>query len=214
MDLINKYLSVNNDVDLNRIYIGGCSNGGFMSLNMVIKHPDFFAASYHICEIYAYNYFKKDDDGIYVQDKNSKILTAKVQTDKRYFTDDKMNLIKDLPIWFIQSANDDTVVPKLFSLPAYRQMLKLGAKNTWYSYFKTVEGTDIPGQNYCGHWSWVYFFNDQVTRVQNREKIMNSTDNETFGFEPTNDGGGCEKAADDKGSYDSIFSWLNAQVNH
>ena len=68
MDLIKKYLEVNIDVDLNRIYIGGCSNGGFMSMNMIIKHPDFFAAFYHICEIYAYYYFKKDENGLYIHD--------------------------------------------------------------------------------------------------------------------------------------------------
>ncbi|KAK8871224.1 hypothetical protein M9Y10_009138 [Tritrichomonas musculus] len=215
MDLLKDYLSKNPDVDQNRIYIGGCSNGGFMSLNMVISHPDFFAASYHICEIYAYNYFQRDEKGDYIQDKNnSEILTAKIPTDKRYFTDEKMNSIKDSPMWFIQSDNDGTVVPKLFSFPSYRQLLKLGGKNIWYSYFKTVEGTDMPGEDYNGHWSWVYFFNDQVTRVQNRDKIKNSTDNEKFGFEPKNEGGGSEKAVDDKGTYDSIFAWLNAQVKH
>lgn len=48
----------------------------------------------------------------------------------------------------------------------------------------------IHGQNY---WSWLVF------KIE--KKILNSTDNETFGFEPTNEGGGCEKATDDKGSY-------------
>lgn len=97
MDLIKKYLEVNIDVDLNRIYIGGCSNGGFMSMNMIIKHPDFFAAFYHICEIYAYYYFKKDENGLYIHDKNH-LLTAKIPSEKRYFTDEKMNSIINLPI--------------------------------------------------------------------------------------------------------------------
>lgn len=34
MDLLNDYLSKNSDVDINRIYIGGCSNGGFIPYNI------------------------------------------------------------------------------------------------------------------------------------------------------------------------------------
>ena len=43
-------------------------------------------------------------------------------------------------------------------------------------------------------------------------KILNSSDQETFGYVANNEGGGTQKAADDKGTYESIFAWLNAQV--
>lgn len=130
----------------------------------------------------------------------------------RWFTDEKMELVKELPMWLIAAADDDTVLPHLFSLPAYKQLLKIGAKNAWFSFFRNVEGDDIKGMRYNGHWSWIPLFNDKVTRVQNPEKIVNSDDNAKFGFVPNNDGGGTLNAHDDKGTYNSIFAWLNAQV--
>lgn len=215
IDSINYYLKQNTDVDRNRIYIGGCSNGGYMSMNLLIHFPEMFAASYQACEAYAYMVFKKDEDGKYVHMEDNPAPTAVYQTDERHFTDEKMNKIKDLPIWLIASHDDDTVLPYIFEMPTYKQLLKLGAKNVWFSYFETVEGILLPGVKFNGHWSWVRFFNDQVTKVQDREKIMNSADDDkSFGFVPSNDGGGSQEASDEKGTYKSIFAWLNAQVKH
>lgn len=215
-DTIQNYLKKNEDVDKNRIYIGGCSNGGYMSMNMVIKYPNFFAATYQTCEAYAYMVFKRDENGNYIHEKNNKSPTAVVQTNERYFTDEKMNLIKNLPIWLIASYDDDTVLPNLFSLPTYRQLLKIGHKNAWFSLFKTIEGDDIKGLKYNGHWSWIPLFNDKVFHVQNPDLVLNSDDNDVnSGFVPNNDGGGSLNANDDNGSYNSIFAWMNAQIkNH
>ena len=49
---IDHYLEQNPDVDPYRVYIGGCSNGGYMTMNMVIRNPHFFAAAYPTCEAY------------------------------------------------------------------------------------------------------------------------------------------------------------------
>lgn len=215
IDTINNYLKKNQDVDNNRIYLGGCSNGGYMSMNLCIEYPEMFAATYQTCEAYAYKVFKKDENGHYKHIENNKSPTAVYQSNERYFTDEKMELIKNLPIWLIASEDDDTVLPYLFSMPSYKQLLNIGAKNCWFSYFKTVESVNIPGLRCNGHWSWVRFFNDQVTRVQNRDMILNSNDEKNFGFVASNNGGGSEKAHDEKGTYESIFAWLNAQVkNH
>lgn len=48
--------------------------------------------------------------------------------------------------------------------------------------------------------------------MQDREKILNSTDTKNYGFVATNDGGGTKEASDEKGTYKSIFAWLNSQV--
>ena len=50
--LIDAYIEENGDIDMSRIYVGGCSNGGFMTVNMIFNFPDFFAAAYPVCEAY------------------------------------------------------------------------------------------------------------------------------------------------------------------
>jgi len=40
-----------NGIDRDRIYVAGCSNGGYMSLKMTTVHPSLFAASVPICGV-------------------------------------------------------------------------------------------------------------------------------------------------------------------
>ena len=71
-------MAANPAIDTDRIYIGGCSNGGYMTMEMVITYPDYFAAAYPICEAYA-------DNAI---------------------TDEQLERVKNLPIWFIYAEDD------------------------------------------------------------------------------------------------------------
>lgn len=135
---IDNYLELNPDVDPYRIYIGGCSNGGFMTMHMLIRHPHFFAAAYPICEAYA--------------DRN--------------ISDIEIQQLAEENIWFVQSYDDTTVDPKSYCIPTYQRLLKAGAKNVWMSMFETVQGIDNPGQKLFGHFSWCYVFNDVVTGSQ------------------------------------------------
>ncbi|MCI7812077.1 MAG: prolyl oligopeptidase family serine peptidase [Lachnospiraceae bacterium] len=199
MDTIADYVDSHPDVDPNRIYLGGCSNGGYMTMNMIINYPDYFAAAYPNCEAYAFYEYEKNEDGTYKQDGTV--------TETRWVTDEKIEAIKDIPIWFVLSVNDPVVDPKAYELPTYRALVQAGAENTWLSLFETIEGTDSEGTEYMGHFAWVKLFNNEVTGVQDREAIAASTDNETFGAAPTNNGGG-ELAA---GEFTNIFAWLNAQ---
>lgn len=48
--LIDEFINVHTDIDRNRIYLGGCSNGGFMTMRMIIDYPGFFAAAFPVCE--------------------------------------------------------------------------------------------------------------------------------------------------------------------
>lgn len=50
--LIDSYVQSNPDIDTDRIIIGGCSNGGYMTMRMVIDHPEYFAAAFPICEAF------------------------------------------------------------------------------------------------------------------------------------------------------------------
>ena len=208
MDTINAYLDSNPDVDRSRIYLGGCSNGGYMAMNMLVSYPDVWAAAYPNCEAYAWAVYERDDSGAYVFDANgSYTLTA-----ERWLTDEKIQAIKDIPIWFVNAYTDPVVYPPFFSMPAYRALLQAGAENAWYSMFETVEGTDDPSVTYIGHFAWVYTFNNQVTGVQDREAIAEGPEDEIMGFAPDNNGGGAFQAMDaDGNSYDNLFVWMNAQ---
>ena len=135
---IDHYVQQNPDVDPRRLYIGGCSNGGYMTMNMLLRHPRFFAAAYPTCEAYA----------------NAAI------------SDQQIRQLAEENIWFVQSYDDTTVNPRQYCIPTYQRLVEAGAPNVWISMFENVTGTDTPGQRLFGHFSWVYVFNDQVTGAQ------------------------------------------------
>ena len=135
MDLIRNYVDGNKDVDTNRIYLGGCSNGGFMTMNMILHYPEYFAAAYPICEAY---------------------------TDA-WISDEMLEQIKDLPIWFTHAANDPTVKPQTHTVATVERLREMGASNLHFSYFDDVHDTsgNYEGYQYNGHWSWLYTLNNQ-----------------------------------------------------
>ncbi|WP_049945974.1 prolyl oligopeptidase family serine peptidase [Butyrivibrio sp. LC3010] len=137
--LIDDYVSSHSNIDSDRIIIGGCSNGGYMTMDMIMNYPDFFAAAYPICEAYT----------------NSGI------------TDEQLEKIKSLPIWFIYAENDTTVDPANFEVPTIKRLRDIGA-NIHTSIFKDVHDTsgkynssDGGAYQFMGHWSWIYFFNNE-----------------------------------------------------
>ncbi len=154
--LIDAYIEENGDIDMDRIYVGGCSNGGFMTVNMIINYTDFFAAAYPVCEAY----------------------------DAKWLTDEAVEALTDLPIWFTHSANDNTVsiynkeggswtAPATPTTPQdaytnnlYIRLINAGAENVHYSLFESV---NVDGVNYDGHWSWIYTLRDECVNVQPTE---------------------------------------------
>ena len=135
---IDEYLDQHPDVDRNRIYLGGCSNGGFMTMHMLIRHPRYFAAAYPTCEAY---------------------------TDQ-YISDHEIKSLAEENIWFVQSYDDTTVDARTHCIPTFQRLMKAGAKNVWMSMFEDVQGIDNPGMKLFGHFSWCYLFNDAVTMSQ------------------------------------------------
>ena len=134
--LIDNYIKENGDIDTKRIYVGGCSNGGYMTMEMAVTYGDFFRAFYPCCEAYS----------------------------DSFLTDEDVQKLKDYPMWFIHAANDTTVDPSSFVLPTYDRLIKAGGKDIHLSYFTDVRGTDgnPNGNNYMGHYSWIYIFRDEV----------------------------------------------------
>ena len=133
---IDKYIADNGDIDMNRIFVGGCSNGGYMTMEMAITYGDFFRAFYPCCEAYS----------------------------DSFVTDDDIQKLKNYPMWFIHAANDTTVNANNFVIPTYQRLKEAGAKDLHFSYFTDVTGTDgnPAGNSYQGHYSWIYIFRDEV----------------------------------------------------
>ena len=139
---IDYYVALNPDVDPKRIYLGGCSNGGYMTMNMLIRNPKFFAAAYPTCEAY---------------------LDANI-------SDNEIKALAEENIWIVQSYDDTTVDPKTHCIPTFQRLVKAGAKNVWMSLFENVQGIDNPGQKLMGHFSWCYLFNDAVRKSQEQSE--------------------------------------------
>ena len=140
MNLIKHYVNTNDDIDTNRIYVGGCSNGGFMTMSLILDNPEYFAAAYPICE--AYN--------------------------DSWISEEELEGIKGLPIWFTYAMNDSTVDPETTSISTISRLIDYGAKDIKVSKFDNVVDTsglykDSEGNpyEYNGHWSWLYAFNDE-----------------------------------------------------
>lgn len=147
--LIDKFLSKHPTIDRSRIYIGGCSNGGYMTMNMVMQYPEFFAAAYPICEAYK-------DSGI---------------------TDGQLESLRGLPMWFVYAQNDTTVPPAEYAAPTIARLNAMGMP-PHTSVFADVHDTsgrytDASGApyQYMGHWSWIYFFRNECTDAATGESL-------------------------------------------
>jgi predicted esterase len=139
---IDDFVANHPDVDRNRIYLGGCSNGGYMTVAMLMRYPKFFAAAYPTCEAYM----------------------------NQYISDNDIALLAEENIWIVQSYDDQTVDPKTHCIPMFQRIVKAGGKNVWMSMFENVQGIDNPGQKLLGHFSWCYLFNDAVTHSQEQSE--------------------------------------------
>ena len=142
MDCIEDFVSRNENIDRDRIYIGGDSNGGFMTMRMFLDHPDYFAAAFPVCEALY-------DETI---------------------TDEDIAGIKDKALWFTHAKNDPVVKPSETVEPTYKRLIAAGAKNVHFTYwdnikdihegFKDQEGNPF---EYIGHFAWIPLLNDDCT---------------------------------------------------
>ena len=140
-NLIKKYVSENN-INSNRIYIGGASNGGSMTMNMILNYPDYFAAAYFASEGYA----------------------------DRHISDSQIETIKNIPLWFVYAEGDEINNPSKTTKATYERLIKANALNVHLSYYPNGV-VDISGNYkklddnssayvYSSHWSWVYLLDN------------------------------------------------------
>ena len=109
-----------------------------MTVNLILRHPDYFAAAYPVCAAYG----------------------------SEFITDAQIQDIKNLPVWFTYARNDTVVDPAISSVPIIQRLRDGGAGNIHVSEFADVHDTsgrykDGNGESYPyqGHWSWIYVFN-------------------------------------------------------
>ena len=146
MALIKDYVSNHSDIDTNRIYIGGDSNGGYMTMVMARDYGSYFAAAMPTCEAL----------------KDSMITDADIQK------------MKDVPIWFTAAKTDPLVGVDKYINPTYDRLVKAGAKNVHKSLFdKVLDATGLYKKSdgtpyeYFGHSSWIYVYNNECKDTVN-----------------------------------------------
>lgn len=139
--MIDEFIDRNDaGIDRKRVYIGGDSNGGFMTMRMIIDYPKMWAAAFPVCEA----------------------LYDKTISDK------DIQKIKHIPIWFTHASSDPVVSPTDTAVPAYERLKAAGAENLHFTYWdKVVDLYDLfkdengePYQ-YNGHFTWIYVFNNE-----------------------------------------------------
>lgn len=136
---IDEFVGQHDGIDRDRIYIGGDSNGGFMTMRMLIDYPDYFAAAFPVCEA---------------------LLSEKI-------SDEQIAYLKDKPIWFTHAKNDPVVVPEEFVVRTYERLMAAGAGDVHFTFWDKIcdihEGfVDEKGEpyEYFGHAAWIPMLND------------------------------------------------------
>lgn len=149
--VIDEFIDFHPDIDRDRVYIGGCSNGGFMTMRMLLSYPDFFAAAYPVCEALRPSDFSEQD----------------------------IENLKHLPMWFTQAENDPIVPSDGLVLPLVRRLKAAGAENVHVSLFERIvdqSGLHKDGQGrpleYMGHFSWIHTFNDDCVYDLDGTRVM------------------------------------------
>ena len=148
---IDEFVANNPAVDTERIYIGGDSNGGFMTVRMVLDYPDFFAAAFPVCEALP----------------------------DRCISDEELAKIKDLPIWFVAAKTDTLVPPAEYAEPTYQRLKALGNPDVHFSYWDKIEDlhgladpVDGKPYEYFGHFSWIPVFNNDCDFDYDGSKVV------------------------------------------
>lgn len=237
-DAIDAYLEHNTDVDTNRIYIGGCSNGGYMTVNMLVNYPEMFAAAYPICEGYSYYLFECNEDGTYIQGKSAMPFGNFSFGDDEGFGESSGNAApqeEDAAAKEQITAFDGSVYADAGLWMTSEKIEALKQAPAWYivsadDFLINPAGFVLPtyrallqaGAEHChlsvyaskGHFVWVPFFQDNVTGVQDAAAMAEGSippvsDATTDAYPVVpTDEGGGTFAAE---GYTSVFAWLNAQ---
>lgn len=136
--LIDEFVAAHDDIDPDRVVIGGLSNGGFMTLRMLIDYPGFFSAGVGCCA------------PLYEEAQTPEVVAAIART----------------PLWLVQSKDDFIVDARQTVFPLYRKLVDAGAEVhlTCYDHVEDLTGRykdelGNPRRSF-GHGVWIHVFND------------------------------------------------------
>lgn len=203
-NLIKNYVDTHSDIDANRVYIGGCSNGGWMTVEMLSKHGEYFAAAFPIAVPF---------------DKSAGLTEAEFAK------------LVNVPMWITHAQNDNTVAineintdytqwPMVTttigaakdanSNQLYIELLKAGATKVYYSLFEnvTVESGD-DAASYDGHYSWVYTLRDECSKVQAK---TGTGENGAFTLADLSKDSNATVTLTEGGEAVTLWGWIAAQA--
>jgi predicted peptidase len=147
MALFKHYIQNHPQIDTDRIYVGGCSNGGYMSQKLLLENPDYFAAAFPSALAYFAEFLSEED----------------------------LRILADQSIWYIHAKDDPITEASKTVIPTYQRLLEAGAKEVHLSLYDHV--IDLYGlyggenYHYNGHFSWIYSHRNHCEKVINGKKI-------------------------------------------
>lgn len=149
-ECIDEFVKAHKDIDPKKIYVGGFSNGGFMTVKLVLEYPGYFAACMPMCELYR-------------------------TTD---LSDDDIKTIAQTPMWISQCRNDPAVPPECSPFMLYKRLKEAGAE-VHMSFFSEIRDTsglfkDREGKDfrYNSHFVWIYANNDYCQYDIDGSKVL------------------------------------------
>lgn len=140
MRLIDDFITAHRSIDPSRIYVGGLSNGGFMTIRLLRDFPGFFAGAIAVCT----PWFHEN-------------LTPEV-----------LEAVKQTPLWLIHCKTDTLVPVHDTALPLYHALKTAGAEVHMSLFDKLVDLTgrykdqlSRPRESF-GHCVWIHAYNDDA----------------------------------------------------
>ncbi len=139
MALINRFVQANPRIDPERIYLGGCSNGGFMAFRLLLDNPGFFAAAFTACEAFL----------------------------DEWIGDGELKALARVPLRLVHARSDNTVPYIRSSQPLARRLTEFGARDVDAFFPEAIldpsgryrDKDGNPFAYHC-HFSWIYALND------------------------------------------------------
>ncbi len=158
MALIRGFIARNPGIDPSRVYIGGCSNGGYMALRLILDNPGFFAAAFPACEAF------RDD----------------------WIGEPELAALREIPLRLVHAKSDNTVPCAPYTETLHRRLVSSGARDAKAFFPEAIvdpsgrhkDAAGNPFVYHC-HFSWIYALNDacdfgdgeSLTRWLARQKL-------------------------------------------